>query len=127
MCIRDRNIAIVGATGNVGRKLIEVLEKKKFPITLIKNFEKGPCNAVKQGLQASQAQCKIVYPADDFLNIGLIDVMFEKFLTEKADVVVASRFMEGGSMKGCPILKSILVRIASSTLFFFFQYSCQGR
>ena len=95
------------------------LLKKKFPITLIKNFEKGPCNAVKQGLQASQAQCKIVYPADDFLNIGLIDVMFEKFLTEKADVVVASRFMEGGSMKGCPILKSILVRIASSTLFFF--------
>ena len=27
------NIAIVGATGNVGRKIIEVLEKKKFPIT----------------------------------------------------------------------------------------------
>ena len=27
------NIAIIGATGNVGRKLIEVLEKKKFPIT----------------------------------------------------------------------------------------------
>ena len=24
------NIAIVGATGNVGRKLIEVLEKKNF-------------------------------------------------------------------------------------------------
>ena len=29
------NIAIVGATGNVGRKLIEVLEIKKFPITEI--------------------------------------------------------------------------------------------
>ena len=27
------NIAIVGATGNVGRKLIEVLEKKNFPIS----------------------------------------------------------------------------------------------
>ena len=27
------NIAIVGATGNVGRKLIEVLEKKSFPIS----------------------------------------------------------------------------------------------
>ena len=27
------NIAIVGSTGNVGRKLIEVLEKKNFPIT----------------------------------------------------------------------------------------------
>ena len=29
------NLAIVGATGNVGRKLIEVLEKKKFPITQV--------------------------------------------------------------------------------------------
>ena len=27
------NIAIIGATGNVGRKLIEVLEKKNFPIS----------------------------------------------------------------------------------------------
>jgi len=27
------NIAIVGATGNVGRKLVEVLEKKNFPIS----------------------------------------------------------------------------------------------
>ena len=26
------NIAIVGATGNVGRKMLEVLEQKKFPI-----------------------------------------------------------------------------------------------
>jgi len=25
-------IAIVGATGNVGRKVLEVLESKKFPI-----------------------------------------------------------------------------------------------
>ena len=29
------NLAIVGATGNVGRKLIEVLEKKKFSTTEI--------------------------------------------------------------------------------------------
>ena len=29
------NIAIVGATGNVGRKLLDVLDKKKFPITEI--------------------------------------------------------------------------------------------
>ena len=27
------NIAIVGATGNVGRKIIEVLEKKNFPVS----------------------------------------------------------------------------------------------
>tara|TARA_A100001015_G_C14348262_1_gene465708 strand:- start:17 stop:340 length:324 start_codon:yes stop_codon:yes gene_type:complete len=27
------NIAIVGATGNVGRKIIEILERKKFSVT----------------------------------------------------------------------------------------------
>ena len=26
------NIAIVGATGNVGRKLLEILEERNFPI-----------------------------------------------------------------------------------------------
>ena len=26
------NITIVGATGNVGRKIIEILEKKNFPV-----------------------------------------------------------------------------------------------
>ena len=34
------------------------------------------------------------------------------------DIVVAIRFMKGGSMVGCPLLKSILVRLASTTLFF---------
>ena len=33
------NIAIVGATGNVGRKLIEVLEKKKFQLTELFLFD----------------------------------------------------------------------------------------
>lgn len=45
--------------------------------------------------------------------------MYEAFNSENNDIVVASRFMKGGSMKGCPLLKSILVRLASSTLYFF--------
>ena len=36
---------------------------------------------------------------------------------ENNDIVVASRFIKGGSMKGCPIVKSILVRLASSSLY----------
>ena len=39
------------------------------------------------------------------------------FLNKQADIVVASRFIEGGSMKGCPFVKSILVRTASYSLF----------
>ena len=44
--------------------------------------------------------------------------MFEAY-SKGSDIVVASRFMEGGSMKGCPLLKSILVRLASTTLYAF--------
>ena len=47
----------------------------------------------------------------------MIDHMFESF-KDGNDIVVASRFMKGGSMKGCPFLKSILVRTASATLYF---------
>ncbi len=93
------------------------LKKLKFPIILTKNSGTGPCSAVKTGLIMSKAECKIVYPADDFLNIQLLNEMYEKFIYNKADIVVASRFIKGGSMVGCPIFKSILVRTASSTLY----------
>ena len=43
--------------------------------------------------------------------------MYDNFL-EGNEVVVASRFIEGGSMSGCPILKSMLVRTASTTLYY---------
>ena len=88
-----------------------------FEIKLIKNPETGPCSAVIEGLNYGGSECVIVYPADDFINFNIIDKMYKMF-TENNDIVVASRFMKGGSMKGCPIIKSILVRTASSTLYF---------
>ena len=77
----------------------------------------GPCEAVKQGLYYGNSDCVIVYPADDLLNISIIDQMYISFKNNN-DIVVASRFIKGGSMKGCPLIKSILVRVASSTLYF---------
>ena len=83
----------------------------------LKNPAHGPCEAIKYGLFQTINDCKIVYPADDFLNISLINKMYEEFKLG-ADLVVASRFIKGGSMKGCPLLKSILVRAASFSLFY---------
>ena len=96
--------------------ILEVLKNFKFEVVLVKNPLNGPCSAVKEGLNFGNSDCVIVYPADDFLNSDIIDKMYKNFL-EGSDIVVASRFVEGGSMKGCPILKSILVRAASSSLF----------
>tara|TARA_B100001123_G_scaffold343158_1_gene389609 strand:+ start:37 stop:774 length:738 start_codon:yes stop_codon:yes gene_type:complete len=87
-----------------------------FEIELVKNPLQGPCEAIKKGLYFGNSDCVIVYPADDFLNCGLVDDMYKKF-TEGNDIVVASRFIKGGSMKNCPIIKSILVRLASSSLY----------
>ena len=72
------------------------------------------------GIEHSNSSSLIIFPADDLINQNIIDKMYNKF-QEGCQVVVASRFMEGGSMKGCPLLKSILVRTASWTLYFFFS------
>lgn len=93
-------------------------QKFRFDVLLVKNSSLGPCAAVKEGINYGNSDCVIVYPADDFLNIKIIDQMYISFKNNN-DIVVASRFMKGGSMKGCPLIKSILVRAASSTLYFF--------
>ena len=97
---------------------IQYIQNFNFTVKLVKNPESGPCSAIKQGLFYGSTDCVIVYPADDFLNFNIIDEMFEMY-QKGNDIVVASRFMRGGSMKGCPFIKSILVRFASATLFLF--------
>ncbi len=91
----------------------------KFEIILVKNPSRGPCSAVIAGLTHDSTECKIVYPADDFINIELLDKMYDLYKKNNSDIIVASRFTAGGSMKGCPLLKSILVRVASWSLYFF--------
>ena len=73
--------------------------------------------AIKVSLKTNQKN--LLNKICDFLNISLIEKMFKIYERENADIVVASRFIKGGSMKGCPILKSILVRTASYTLYTF--------
>ena len=96
---------------------IKFFNNFNFKTILIKNLQNGPCEAVKTGmLYESIAKCVIVYPADDFLNYKLLDKMYNIF-TKGSHVVVASRFIPGGSMKGCPFIKSILVKLISNSLY----------
>ena len=95
---------------------LDEIEKINIEFRLIKNISSGPCEAVKTGIYSGKSNCIIVYPADDFINVKLINQMLEKN-NEGFDVVVCSRFMKGGSMKGCPIIKSIIVRFVSLSLF----------
>ena len=97
-----------------------LLELKKFSsprfeIVPVKNRGHGANGAVLTGFAFSRSQAVIVFPADDTFNASILDKMFAKF-KEGYDIVAASRFMDGGSMEGCPFIKSILVRTASLTL-----------
>ena len=92
-------------------------KKFNFEVVLVKNPLRGPSAAIKEGLYYGKSDCVIVYPADDFLNINIIDKMYDAFSLNNNDIIVASRFMKGGSMKGCPLIKEILARTASTTLY----------
>lgn len=88
---------------------------KDMNIEFVKNPARGPHAAVLAGMAASQAPAVLVYPADDHVNAGVIDQALGK-IQGGADIVCASRFIEGGCMTGCPWLKDFLVRAAAFTL-----------
>ena len=83
-----------------------------FEVRLVKNRGKGALGAVLTGLEESTAPAVLTYPADDDYNAPSIDRLVEKLRTG-CEIVVASRFMPGGSMKDCPWLKALLVRTAA--------------
>tara|TARA_B100000579_G_scaffold435981_1_gene460679 strand:- start:1721 stop:2440 length:720 start_codon:yes stop_codon:yes gene_type:complete len=95
----------------------EAFNKFNFEIKFIKNPERGPCSAIKEGFIKGNSDCVIVYPADDFINFNILDEMYKEF-KNGSNIVAASRFIKGGSMKGCPFIKSVLVRSASFTLYY---------
>jgi len=87
-------------------------------IILLKNKSKGPCEAVKTGLNFSTAKSMIVYPADDFNNGPILDKMYSYFL-DGYDIVCPSRFINGGYIKNCPLVKYFIVRSVSFFLYYF--------
>jgi glycosyltransferase involved in cell wall biosynthesis len=90
--------------------------KNRHPIVKVKNEGVGAHGAVMTGFKKSTADAVLVLPADDDYNQPMIDKMVQK-LDSGCEIVCASRFMEGGSMVGCPLLKQILVRLGNFTLF----------
>lgn len=91
------------------------IKKYKYDIVFTKNMGRGPHRAITTGFDNSIGEAILVFPADDIQNSIIIDSMFALY-KNGCEIVAASRFMKGGSMKGCPWLKAVLVRTASFTL-----------
>ncbi|MBX9686402.1 MAG: glycosyltransferase [Candidatus Obscuribacterales bacterium] len=83
----------------------------------VKNQGRGVLDALRSGIRASNANAVMIYVADDISNAHLVDRMFKEY-ARGAELVVGSRFIPGGCMRGCPPLKSFLVRSGASTLYY---------
>jgi glycosyltransferase involved in cell wall biosynthesis len=84
-------------------------------IDFVRNKGRGAHGAVVAGFAASRAPFALVIPADDDYNAAIVDAMIRQ-AEAGSDIVCASRFMPGGTMVGCPLLKAILVRAGNFTL-----------
>ncbi len=87
-------------------------------VTFVRNRTRGSHGAIMSGFAASTAPFVLMFPADDDFNAGILDRMVA-LARGGCDIVCASRFMPGGTMRGCPWLKATLVRVAAFTLHHF--------
>ncbi|MGZ3744002.1 MAG: glycosyltransferase family 2 protein [Pseudobdellovibrionaceae bacterium] len=92
------------------------MQDNVIEVEFVKNPSRGPHSAVLSGFRASQAPAVLVFPGDDDYNAPKLDQMLQK-MNEGFEIVCASRFITGGSMVGCPWLKSFLVRASAFTLY----------
>ncbi len=88
----------------------------KNDIILIKNPGQGPNTAIKQGIKFSKSDIILVFMADDFQNIKLINKMVN-IINSGHDLVIPSRFVSGGKFIGGQFLKKLITYAGSLLLY----------
>jgi glycosyltransferase involved in cell wall biosynthesis len=88
---------------------------KAQDVVLVKNEGSGVFDAVTTAFRVTTAPAILVWPADDSHNANRIDLMVDR-VRSGCEIVVASRFMPGGRMVGCPWVKSVIVRSSAFVL-----------
>ena len=86
-------------------------------LLFIKNPKQGPNSAIIQGINVSQAEIILVYMADDFENIKIINNMI-KLIEQGNDLVIPSRFILGGKMIGGKKIKKKITIIGSYLIYY---------
>ena len=86
-------------------------------ILLIRNPKRGPNSAIIEGINSSTAEIILIYMADDFENVKLINNMIN-LIERENDLVIPSRFIPGGNMLGANKIKK-MITIAGSYLIYY--------
>ena len=86
-------------------------------ILLIKNPKQGPNSAIIEGINLSRAEIILIYMADDFGSIKLINNMI-KLIEQGNELVIPSRFITGGKMLGAKKIKKIITVVGSYLIYY---------
>ncbi len=84
---------------------------------LIKNPNQGPNSAIIEGINSSNAEIILIYMADDFENIKLINKMID-LIDSGNELVIPSRFIPGGRMRGAKKIKKMITIIGSYLVYY---------
>ena len=84
---------------------------------LVKNPNQGPNSAIIEGINSSNAEIILIYMADDFENIKLINKMID-LIDSGNELVIPSRFIPGGRMQGAKKIKKMITIIGSYLVYY---------
>jgi dolichol-phosphate mannosyltransferase len=86
-------------------------------ILLVKNPSQGPNSAIIEGINSSNAEIILIYMADDFENIKLINKMID-LVDGGNELVIPSRFIPGGRMRGAKKIKKMMTIIGLYLIYY---------
>ena len=89
----------------------------KKEILFIKNPGQGPNSAIIAGINATNSKIILVYMADDFENVKLINNMVD-LIDEGNELIIPSRFIDGGKMIGAKKIKKAVTVVGSYLLYY---------
>jgi len=99
----------------VARRTAEALD---LPLRLQQNiYGRGALNAIKTGLHTCETRFMVVTMADLSDPPAVINQMAALAEEQDADIVCGSRYMRGGAQIGGPPLKTLLSRLAGTSLY----------
>ena len=114
------NFKILICYDNENDSTLNYLKNKSIinnEILFIKNPGQGPNSAIIEGINKSSGEIILVYMADDFENVHLINNMAD-LIKNGNHLVIPSRFIKGGKMLGAKIMKKAVTVIGSYLIYY---------
>lgn len=102
-------------TGNIVEEYIKTVKKAAgYTIGVIRRkAKKGLSSAILKGIESSKGHTIVVMDSDLSHPPNIISKMVDELHQSECDIVVASRYVEGGSVSGWSIKRKLMSKVAT--------------